>query len=82
MSFIHLKTNSVCVCVWRSCARLLLSHSHSPVEAPPPALVAMVNVYVLVTSVTPLTSFLHDVSVVMTNQEPRGRVTKVNSSLS
>ncbi|KAM9334858.1 cadherin-like and PC-esterase domain-containing protein 1 [Symphorus nematophorus] len=55
--------------------------SHSPVGAPPPALVAMVNVYVLVTSVNPLTSFLHDISVVTTNQEPRGRVTKLSSFL-
>lgn len=46
-------------------------------EAPPPGLVAMVNVYVLVTSVRPLTSFLHDVAVVTTNQEPRGRPVKV-----
>ncbi|XP_076577866.1 cadherin-like and PC-esterase domain-containing protein 1 [Chaetodon auriga] len=51
--------------------------SRSPVGAPPPALVAMVNVYVLVTSVNPLTSFLHDISVVMTNQEQRGRATKL-----
>ncbi|XP_071358849.1 cadherin-like and PC-esterase domain-containing protein 1 isoform X2 [Trachinotus anak] len=50
--------------------------SRSPVGAPPPALVAMVNVYVLVTSVRPLTSFLHDISVVTTNQELRGRPTK------
>lgn len=44
---------------------------------PPPALVAAVNVYVLVTSVNPLTSFLHDISVVTTNQEQRGRARKV-----
>ncbi|XP_070784756.1 cadherin-like and PC-esterase domain-containing protein 1 [Enoplosus armatus] len=55
--------------------------SHSPVGAPPPALVAMVNVYVLVTSVKPLTSFLHDISVVMTNQEQRGRPTKIRKFL-
>lgn len=56
---------------------LLLSVRHSPDGAPPPALVAIVNVYVLVTSVKPLTSFLHDISVVTTNQEQRGRPTKV-----
>nr|XP_046234976.1 cadherin-like and PC-esterase domain-containing protein 1 isoform X2 [Scatophagus argus] len=54
--------------------------SHSPVGAPPP-LVAVVNVYVLVTSVNPLTSFLHDISVVMTRQEQRGRVTKLRNFL-
>ncbi|KAK1875327.1 Cadherin-like and PC-esterase domain containing protein 1 [Dissostichus eleginoides] len=36
----------------------------------------MVNVYVLVTSVKPLTSFLHDLSVV-TNQEQQGRPTQL-----
>ncbi|KAI3366324.1 hypothetical protein L3Q82_000432 [Scortum barcoo] len=55
--------------------------SHSPVGAPPPALVAIVNVYVLVTSVNPLTSFLHDIGVVTTNQEQRGRPTKLESFL-
>ncbi|XP_073336316.1 cadherin-like and PC-esterase domain-containing protein 1 [Pagrus major] len=53
----------------------------SPVGAPPPALVAVVNVYVLVTSVNPLTSFLHDISVVTTNQEQRGRATKLRDFL-
>uniref|UniRef100_A0AAQ4Q135 Cadherin like and PC-esterase domain containing 1 n=1 Tax=Gasterosteus aculeatus aculeatus TaxID=481459 RepID=A0AAQ4Q135_GASAC len=55
----------------------LRADRHSPDGAPPPALVAIVNVYVLVTSVKPLTSFLHDISVVTTNQEQRGRPTKV-----
>ncbi|XP_068162505.1 cadherin-like and PC-esterase domain-containing protein 1 isoform X2 [Antennarius striatus] len=55
--------------------------SPPPARAPPPALVAMVNLYVLVTSVKPLTSFLHDVSVVKTSQEPRGRVTKLRKLL-
>lgn len=50
-------------------------------RAPPPALVAMVNVYVLVTSVTPLTSFLHDIGVVTTNQQPRGRPVKLRDFL-
>lgn len=53
------------------------SDSHFDVGAPPPVLVVMVNVYVLVTSVKPLTSFLHDISVVTTNQEQRGRATEV-----
>ncbi|XP_041833792.1 cadherin-like and PC-esterase domain-containing protein 1 isoform X2 [Melanotaenia boesemani] len=53
----------------------------SPFQAPPPALVAMVNVYVLVTSVTPLTSFIHDISVVMTNQQLRGRSVKITDFL-
>ncbi|CAK6983151.1 cadherin-like and PC-esterase domain-containing protein 1 isoform X1 [Scomber scombrus] len=53
------------------------SDSHSPVGAPLPGLVAMVNVYVLVTSLRPLTSFLHDISVVTTNQEGKGRPTKI-----
>ncbi|XP_068611618.1 cadherin-like and PC-esterase domain-containing protein 1 [Brachionichthys hirsutus] len=52
-----------------------------PAEAPPPALVAMVNLYVLVTSMNPLTSFLHDISVVKTNEEPRGRATKLRKLL-
>ncbi|XP_060885482.1 cadherin-like and PC-esterase domain-containing protein 1 [Labrus mixtus] len=55
--------------------------SDSPVEAPPPALVAMVNVYVLVTSVNPLISFMHAISVVMTNQEQRGRALKLSDFL-
>ncbi|KAK9526032.1 hypothetical protein VZT92_016691 [Zoarces viviparus] len=54
---------------------------HSPARAPPPALVAMVNTYVLVTSVKPLTSFLHDISVVTTNQEQRGRPMKLRNFL-
>lgn len=57
--------------------RFSSSDSHFDVGAPPPALVVMVNVYVLVTSVKPLTSFLHDISVVTTNQEQRGRATQV-----
>ncbi|KAM8740232.1 cadherin-like and PC-esterase domain-containing protein 1 isoform 2-T2 [Acanthopagrus schlegelii] len=48
---------------------------------PPPALVAVVNVYVLVTSVNPLISFLHDISVVTTNQEQRGRARKLRDFL-
>ncbi|CAJ1054445.1 cadherin-like and PC-esterase domain-containing protein 1 [Xyrichtys novacula] len=59
----------------------LLLYSHLPVGAPPPALVAMVNIYVLVTSVSPLISFLHDISVVTTNQEPRGQVVKLRDFL-
>ncbi|KAM8908307.1 cadherin-like and PC-esterase domain-containing protein 1 isoform 1-T1 [Spinachia spinachia] len=54
---------------------------HSPDGAPPTALVAIVNVYVLVTSVKPLTSFLHDVSVVMPNQEQLGQPTKLRNFL-
>ncbi|XP_034434182.1 cadherin-like and PC-esterase domain-containing protein 1 [Hippoglossus hippoglossus] len=55
--------------------------SLSPVGAPPPGLVAMVNIYVLVTSVRPLTSFLHDVMVVATNQELRARPLKLRDFL-
>lgn len=55
--------------------------SHSPVGAPLPALVAMVNVYVLVTSVNPLISFMHDISVVRTNQKQKGRVLKFRDFL-
>lgn len=51
-------------------------HSQSAVEALRPSLVA---VYVLVTSVNPLTSFLHETSVVMTRREQRGRVTQVGT---
>ncbi|KAM9328427.1 LOW QUALITY PROTEIN: cadherin-like and PC-esterase domain-containing protein 1 [Pholidichthys leucotaenia] len=54
----------------------LPQESSSRVQAQPSALVAMVNVYVLVTSVTPLTSFLHDICVVTTNQQQRGRTVK------
>ncbi|KAK2859261.1 hypothetical protein Q5P01_003881 [Channa striata] len=50
-------------------------NSHSP------GLVAIVNVYVLVTSAKPLTSFLHDTSVVTTNQERKGRPTKLRNFL-
>ncbi|XP_074553825.1 cadherin-like and PC-esterase domain-containing protein 1 [Halichoeres trimaculatus] len=55
--------------------------SNSPVGAPPPAVVAMVNVYVLVTSVNPLISFMHDISVVRTNQKPKGRAIKLKEFL-
>ncbi|KAK5849502.1 hypothetical protein PBY51_009140 [Eleginops maclovinus] len=59
----------------------LPADSPSPAGAPPPVLVAMVNVYILVTSVRPLTSFLHDISVVTTNQERRGRPTQLTHFL-
>lgn len=55
--------------------------SNLPDQAPPPALVAQMNVYVLVTSVTPLTSFLHDTSVVTTNQQPAARPVKLRDFL-
>lgn len=57
-------------------ACVFLCASQSAVGAPPPSLVA---VYVLVTSVTPLTSFLHQTSVVMTRREQGGRVTQVGT---
>ncbi|XP_056281232.1 cadherin-like and PC-esterase domain-containing protein 1 [Pseudoliparis swirei] len=41
----------------------------------------MVNIYVLVTSLKPLTSFLHDIIVVTTNQEPHGRPTQLRDFL-
>ncbi|XP_024913192.1 cadherin-like and PC-esterase domain-containing protein 1 isoform X2 [Cynoglossus semilaevis] len=50
-------------------------------RAPPPGLVAIINVYVLVTSLQPLTSFLHDIIVVTTNHEARGRPTKLSHFL-
>ncbi|XP_026182295.1 cadherin-like and PC-esterase domain-containing protein 1 isoform X2 [Mastacembelus armatus] len=53
----------------------------SPVGVPSPGLVAMVNVYVLVTSVRPLTAFLHDITVVTASQELRGRPTKLRNFL-
>ncbi|XP_029282294.1 cadherin-like and PC-esterase domain-containing protein 1 [Cottoperca gobio] len=59
----------------------LPAYSRSPVGAPPAALVAVVNVYVLVTSVKPLTSFLHDISVVTTNQKQGGRPKKLRHFL-
>lgn len=37
----------------------------------------MVNVFVLVTSVEPLTSFLHDIAVVTTHLQPGGQLTQV-----
>ncbi|XP_036005272.1 cadherin-like and PC-esterase domain-containing protein 1 isoform X2 [Fundulus heteroclitus] len=46
-----------------------------------PALVALVNVFVLVTSVTPLTSFMHDVSVVMTHENAPGQQVKIRAFL-
>ncbi|XP_040007505.1 cadherin-like and PC-esterase domain-containing protein 1 isoform X2 [Xiphias gladius] len=55
--------------------------SRSPVGAAPPGLLAVVNVYVLVTSVRPLTSFLHDISVVTTNREVKGQPTKLRDFL-
>nr|XP_020469112.1 cadherin-like and PC-esterase domain-containing protein 1 isoform X2 [Monopterus albus] len=55
--------------------------SQSLVGASPPSLVAMVNVYILVTSVRPLTSFLHDTSVVTTSRELRGQLIKLRNFL-
>ncbi|XP_023206089.1 cadherin-like and PC-esterase domain-containing protein 1 isoform X2 [Xiphophorus maculatus] len=52
-----------------------------PGHAPSPALVAMVNVFVLVTSVTPLTSFLHDVIVVKTSENDPGQQTQIRTFL-
>ncbi|XP_029681365.1 cadherin-like and PC-esterase domain-containing protein 1 isoform X2 [Takifugu rubripes] len=54
-------------------------NSQSAVGALPPALV--VSVYVLVTSVNPLTSFLHETSVTMTHLEQNGRVTQLRDFL-
>ncbi|MEQ2233686.1 hypothetical protein ILYODFUR_024275, partial [Ilyodon furcidens] len=53
----------------------------SPDQARSPALVAMVNVFVLVTSVTPLTSFIHDISVVMTNENVPGQQIEIRTFL-
>lgn len=53
------------------------SDSRSPDRTQSPALVAMVNVFVLVTSVTPLTAFMHDISVVWANQSAPGQQMKV-----
>ncbi|XP_037552036.1 cadherin-like and PC-esterase domain-containing protein 1 [Nematolebias whitei] len=55
--------------------------SRFPVQALPPALVAMVNVYVLVTSMTPLTSFLHDIITVTTTEDSFGRKHKIRDFL-
>ncbi|KAM9846088.1 cadherin-like and PC-esterase domain-containing protein 1 [Aulostomus maculatus] len=55
--------------------------SWSPVGAPPPGLVARVNAYVVVTSVKPLTAFLHDIIVVTTSQVSRARRAQVGSFL-
>lgn len=55
--------------------------SQSEAGAPPPALVAMVNVFVLVTSVEPLTSFLHDIAVVTTHLQPGGQLTQLHHFL-
>lgn len=55
---------------------VLFCHSQSAVGTLRPSLVA---VYVLVTSVNPLTSFLHETSVVMTQREQKGRVTQVGT---
>ncbi|XP_070411485.1 cadherin-like and PC-esterase domain-containing protein 1 isoform X2 [Nothobranchius furzeri] len=57
------------------------SDGHFPSKAPLPVLVAMMNVYILVTSLTPLTSFLHDISVVMTNQDQYGQRMKIRDFL-
>ncbi|XP_014876602.1 cadherin-like and PC-esterase domain-containing protein 1 isoform X2 [Poecilia latipinna] len=52
-----------------------------PSHAPSPALVAMVNVFVLVTSVTPLTSFLHDIIVVKASENDPGQQTQIRTFL-
>ncbi|XP_032444646.1 cadherin-like and PC-esterase domain-containing protein 1 isoform X2 [Xiphophorus hellerii] len=54
---------------------------YRPGHAPSPGLVAMVNVFVLVTSVTPLTSFLHDVIVVKTSENDPGQQTQIRTFL-
>ncbi|KAM4614944.1 cadherin-like and PC-esterase domain-containing protein 1 [Polymixia lowei] len=46
-----------------------------------PGLVAMVNVYVLVTSATPLTAFLHESGVVRTSEELNGQTTQLKTFL-
>ncbi|KAM3858895.1 cadherin-like and PC-esterase domain-containing protein 1 [Diretmus argenteus] len=46
-----------------------------------PGLVAMVNVYVLVTSASPLTAFLHESSVVMTGEGLNGQTTQLKTFL-
>lgn len=51
--------------------------SLSPAGTPPLRLVAMANVYVVVTSLKPLIAFMHDVIVMTTNQELKGRPTQV-----
>ncbi|XP_076020587.1 cadherin-like and PC-esterase domain-containing protein 1 [Genypterus blacodes] len=53
----------------------------SAAPSTPPALVAMVNVYVLVTSVRPLTSFLHEIVVVRTSDDLKGRPVKIRTFL-
>ncbi|XP_036066152.1 cadherin-like and PC-esterase domain-containing protein 1 isoform X1 [Oryzias melastigma] len=61
---------------------LLSQQRSSPVDVLSPTLVAMVNVYVLVTSVSPLTAFLHDVGVAMqSGQQRRGRPVKIREFL-
>ncbi|XP_015254892.1 PREDICTED: cadherin-like and PC-esterase domain-containing protein 1 isoform X2 [Cyprinodon variegatus] len=55
--------------------------SRSPDQTQSPALVAMVNVFVLVTSVTPLTAFMHDISVVWANQSAPGQQMKIRTFL-
>ncbi|XP_034019226.1 cadherin-like and PC-esterase domain-containing protein 1 [Thalassophryne amazonica] len=55
--------------------------SPSTGQATPPHSVAMVTVYVLVTSATPLTAFLHDVSVVSTNRDTKRRSVQLMSFL-
>uniref|UniRef100_A0A096MHN5 Cadherin like and PC-esterase domain containing 1 n=1 Tax=Poecilia formosa TaxID=48698 RepID=A0A096MHN5_POEFO len=52
-----------------------------PSHAPSPALVAMVNVFVLVTSVNPLTSFLHDIIVVKASENDPGQQTQIRTFL-
>ncbi|XP_028250019.1 cadherin-like and PC-esterase domain-containing protein 1 isoform X2 [Parambassis ranga] len=54
---------------------------HSRAQVEPSALVAVVNVYVVVTSLSPLTSFLHDISVVTTSQQQKGRPVKLRDFL-
>ncbi|KAM4711919.1 cadherin-like and PC-esterase domain-containing protein 1 [Anableps anableps] len=53
-------------------------HAPSPGHAP---LVAMVNVFVLVTSVRPLTSFLHEAGVVRTSENAAGQQTQIRTFL-
>ncbi|KAG7496140.1 hypothetical protein JOB18_012898 [Solea senegalensis] len=65
-----------------SCGQLTNQKLPFPQDrAPPPGLVATVNLYVLVTSLRPLTSFLHHISAVTSNQELRGRITELSDFL-
>lgn len=72
-----MKMTVMMMMIWSQIGFCCPSCSRADGGAPPTAFVATVNVFVLVTSVEPLTSFLHDTAVVTTHLQQGGQLTQV-----